>query len=91
MVVTVVVVLAAAIGYRLMPHSTPDDPAIVSPVPQIRTLVVLPLVNTSKNPEEEYFADGMTDALISDLSRISALNVIPRSVAMTYKDSDLSL
>jgi len=41
--------------------------------PQIRSLAVLPLANLSGDPTEEFFADGMTDALITDLGKISAL------------------
>ena len=51
----------------------------------IRSLAVLPLENVSKDPAQEYFADGMTEALISDLARIKALRVISRTSAMKYK------
>ena len=63
----------------------PEPPAIGDPV--VDSLVVLPLKNLSGDPGEEYFVDGMTDALITDLSKISALKVISRSSAMRYKDS----
>jgi TolB-like protein/DNA-binding winged helix-turn-helix (wHTH) protein/Flp pilus assembly protein TadD len=53
--------------------------------PAIKSLVVLPLENLSADPAQEYFADGMTDALITDLSKISALRVISRTSAMQYK------
>ena len=51
----------------------------------IHSLVVLPLVNYSGDPKEDYFADGMTDSLIAELGQISALRVISRTSAMTYK------
>jgi TolB-like protein/Flp pilus assembly protein TadD len=51
----------------------------------IRSLAVLPLANVSRDPAQEYFADGMTEALISDLARIKALRVISRTSAMKYK------
>ncbi len=57
----------------------------------VRGIVVLPLRNVSGDPSQEYFADGMTDAIISDLSRIKALRVISRTSAMRYKGSTLSL
>jgi TolB-like protein/Flp pilus assembly protein TadD/predicted Ser/Thr protein kinase len=57
----------------------------------IRAIVVLPLRNVSGDASQEYFADGMTEAIISDLARIKALRVISRTSAMQYKGSTLSL
>ena len=51
----------------------------------IESLAVLPLENISGDPEQEYFAEGMTDALITDLARIGALRVISRTSVMRYK------
>ena len=51
----------------------------------IRSIAVLPLENLSRDPEQEYFADGMTEALIAELSRIKALKVISRTSVMQYK------
>lgn len=53
--------------------------------PRIETVAVLPLVNLSGNPAEDYFADGMTEALITDLTRLGSLKVISRTSAMRYK------
>jgi len=57
----------------------------------IRSLAVLPLENVSRDPAQEYFADGMTEALISDLARIQALRVISRTSAMKYKGAQQAL
>jgi serine/threonine protein kinase/TolB-like protein/Tfp pilus assembly protein PilF len=57
----------------------------------IDSIAVLPLDNLSGDPEQEYFADGMTEALITELSRIEALKVISRTSVMRFKDSDKSL
>ena len=54
----------------------------------IRSLAVLPLENLSGDPEQDYFADGMTEALITELGKISALRVISRQSVMQYKDAD---
>lgn len=51
----------------------------------IRSLAVLPLANHSGDPEQGYFADGMTEELIMNLSKISALKVISRTSVMQYK------
>jgi serine/threonine-protein kinase len=55
------------------------------PAGEIKSLVVLPLQNLSGDPSQEYFADGMTDALIGDLAKIRGLQVISRTSAMHYK------
>ena len=53
----------------------------------IRSLAVLPLDNFSGDPSQDYFADGMTDELITDLAQISALRVISRTSVMVYKEA----
>jgi TolB-like protein/Tfp pilus assembly protein PilF len=57
----------------------------------IESIAVLPLDNLSGDPEQEYFADGMTEALISDLAKIRAIKVISRTSAMRYKGTDKPL
>jgi len=49
------------------------------------SIAVLPLENLSADPEQEYFSDGMTDALITDLAKVRALRVISRTSALSYK------
>ncbi len=61
----------------------PGEPTTFDP----HRLAVLPLANISADPNDEYFADGMTEELISTLSRISGLRVIARTSAMHYKGS----
>jgi TolB-like protein/predicted Ser/Thr protein kinase len=57
----------------------------------IRSIAVLPLANLSGDPSQEYFADGMTDALITDLSKIGSLRIISRTSAMQYKGAHKTL
>jgi TolB-like protein/DNA-binding winged helix-turn-helix (wHTH) protein/Flp pilus assembly protein TadD len=59
--------------------------------PVIRSLAVLPLENLSHDPSQDYFADGMTDELITELGQISELRVISRTSVMTYKGARKSL
>ena len=59
--------------------------------PPIRSMAVLPLENLSGDATQEYFADGMTDALIASLAKISALRVISRTSVMSYKGTRKSL
>ena len=62
-------------------------PPIANPVSKFR-LAVLPLTNISNDTTNEYFADGMTDELISALSKIGGLNVIARTSVMKYKKTN---
>src|SRR4029077_19183531 len=77
MVFGLALVLAASLSWILYSRSHSS--------PKIRSLAVLPLESLSGDASQDYFADGMTDALIADLSQISALRVISRTSVMTYK------
>jgi TolB-like protein/Tfp pilus assembly protein PilF len=65
-------------------------PAAVAPA-AIRSIAVLPLVNLSGDPAQDYFADGMTDQLIGTFSGLGGVNVISRTSAMQFKGSKKSL
>jgi len=58
---------------------------------QIRSIAVLPLENLSGDPAQQYFSDGMTDALITNLAQIGTLKVISRTSSMQYKETKKSL
>lgn len=59
--------------------------------PRVRSLAVLPLENLSRADEEEYFVDGMTEALIANLAKIEALRVVSRTSVMRYKKTSKPL
>jgi TolB-like protein/Flp pilus assembly protein TadD len=68
-----------------------ERPANATPRRSIQSLAVLPLKNLSRDPEQEYFADGMTEALISNLGKISNLRVTSRTSVMRYRDAPMPL
>jgi TolB-like protein/DNA-binding winged helix-turn-helix (wHTH) protein/Tfp pilus assembly protein PilF len=67
-----------------------SHPAVASR-PEIKSIAVLPLQNLSGDPTQEYFADGMTEALITNLAQIRALKVISRTSVMSFKGKPLPL
>lgn len=67
------------------------DRILRTSAPQIRSLAVLPLANLSGDSAQEYFSDGMTDALITDLAQNGSLKVISRTSSMRYKQTKKSL
>ena len=77
-VVTFTIVIGSRLG--LGPTETASSPG--GP----KSIAVLPLDNLSGDPDQEYFADGMTDMLITNLGTISALRVISRTSVMQYKE-----
>ena len=87
-----VVVLFIVAGLMLgwwQPWVSEEEPASVEhmalPLPDKPSIAVLPFTNLSNEPSEQYFADGMTEDLITDLSKVSGLFVIARNSVFTYK------
>ena len=71
-------------GYRFLGDLSGDPK-------QIRSLLILPLENLSQDPEQGYFADGLTEALTTTLTKISALRVLSRTTAVFYKRAQKTL
>ncbi len=82
---TFVVVATLALLLALNVAGLRDRILGTTPTAKIQSIAVLPLENLSGDPEQEYFADAMTDALISNLGKIKALKVISRTSVMQYK------
>jgi TolB-like protein/Tfp pilus assembly protein PilF len=92
------IVTVPRVGYRLVQHRPATIPAadVVGfsrdkAGPPRLSMVVLPFANLGSDPEQEYFADGVTDSLTTDLSRIRGAVVIGRSTAFAYKAKAVDL
>jgi serine/threonine-protein kinase len=78
----------AVLGYLAINARGRQPPAPANAAPAIRSIAVLPLDNYSGDPNQEYFAEGMTDELTADLATISQLRVISRGSAMQFTGKD---
>jgi adenylate cyclase len=89
-VVAIIVVLAAAVTWKHYLRSTPK-PEVVSkekmtlPLPDKPSIAVLPFVNMSGDPKQEFFSDGITEDIITALSKLPMLLVIARNSTFAYK------
>jgi adenylate cyclase len=87
-VVVVLVVMAGVLAW-LKPWESREEPASIErmafPLPDKPSIAVLPFTNMSDDAKQEYFVDGMTEDLITDLSKLSGLFVISRNSTFTYK------
>jgi TolB-like protein/Tfp pilus assembly protein PilF len=80
--------LACAVFFSLHVVST-RPVSLISP--NLKSIAVLPFTNMSENKEDEYFSDGITDDIITQLSRIADLSVISRTSVMKYKNTTVSV
>ena len=73
------------VGRYTAGHATPRPSEAATPIPE-KSIAVLPLVNESGDPKDEYFSDGLSEELIAALAQISGLKVIGRSSSFRFKD-----
>ena len=89
-VVALLLVVGGAVWWQ--PWTSIFEPASLErmalPLPDKPSIVVLPFKNMSGDPNQDFFADGMTEDLITDLSKISGLFVIARNSSFSYKGMD---
>jgi adenylate cyclase len=88
----VLVLVAFALVFSLVqsPDSPPESPAVLVSEPPGSSIAVLPFENLSQEPDRDYFSDGITADLITDLSNLSGLLVIARNTAFAHRGRDLS-
>jgi len=86
--IALIVIVAGGLAW-FQPWAPREEPASIErmafPLPDKPSIAVLPFTNMSDDPKQEYFADGITEDLITDLSKLSGLFVIARNSAFTYK------
>ncbi|MBW2707504.1 MAG: tetratricopeptide repeat protein [Deltaproteobacteria bacterium] len=95
-IIGLIIVAGGLIGWNIyLQQSKKVEPASIDkmafPLPDKPSIAVLPFDNLSGDPEQEYFSDGMTDDLITDLSKISSLFVIARNSTFTYKGKPIKI
>jgi TolB-like protein/DNA-binding winged helix-turn-helix (wHTH) protein/Tfp pilus assembly protein PilF len=79
-------VLLLGVGFLILRRWVRSG-ATSSAAPRISSIAVLPLENLSNDPEQQYFVEGMTDEITTDLAKLPGIRVISRTSAMQYKDT----
>jgi TolB-like protein len=83
------------VGYRLVHSTQLRNRDIDAPVPQATgstpSIAVMPFINMSSDPEQEYFGDGLAEDLITDLSKVAGLVVIARHSSFVYKGNQADI
>jgi len=86
-IISFVLVIVAVLAVLLIKNTFEESPGSI----KNNRIAVLPIVNISETSEDDYFADGMTEELISQLAKISGLSVIARTSVMKYKNAGLNI
>jgi TolB-like protein/class 3 adenylate cyclase/Tfp pilus assembly protein PilF len=86
LIIAVILIILSSAGYFIFFNKKPRSTASNSVMPG-KSIAVLPFVNMSNDPEQEYFSDGVTEDIITHVSKISDLKVISRTAVMQYKST----
>ena len=79
------------IGYRLSQVADRASPPPAQAAVRKLSICVLPFANVSDDPQQEYFSDGISEDIITDLSKVSALSVVARNTAFTFKGKSVKV
>lgn len=94
-IVLSIVVMIIGAAYLFTSTTPMEEPASIKhmarPLPDKPSIAVLPFTNISDDPKQEYFVDGMTEDLITDLSKLSGMFVIARNSVFTYKNKAVKI
>jgi adenylate cyclase len=94
-ILTVLVIVVVSVIWHFYPRAPEIEPASVEkmayPLPDKPSIAVLPFDNMSGDPEQEFFSDGITEQIISSLSKTDKLFVIARNSTFTYKDKPVKV
>ncbi|HEX4640167.1 MAG TPA: hypothetical protein VH252_02215, partial [Chthoniobacterales bacterium] len=85
-ILLVVICAAALLGYQVFRKKSPQDNANAAPALSSKSIAVLPLLNESGDPKDDYFSDGLSEELIAALAQIRELKVIGRSSSFRFKE-----
>ena len=95
-IIILIIVAGGLAGWNFYLHQSKRVEAanldkMAFPLPDKPSIAVLPFTNMSGDPEQEYFSDGITEDLITDLSKINKLFVIARNSVFTYKGKSVKI
>jgi adenylate cyclase len=90
-VIVLLVGLALAVAYFAVDKFVPQAEPKQASVAREKSIAVLPFANMSGDPEQEYFADGISEELINTLVRLEGLRVVGRTSSFSYKNADIDL
>jgi adenylate cyclase len=96
-IIAVVVIAGVVILYQFVLRPPPSKTEVASkekmalPLPDVPSIAVLPFVNMSEDPKQEFLCDGMTDEIITHLSKIPGMVVIARNSTFTYKGKSVKV